>query len=261
MLCQKCLQLFSSNTFKGSPTGCATVNIGNGVRIAGCEGENRNTHNAAAATTRNLVSSTTHKMPFGIPPHKKRPYRPYPPERNDNRTDDNNSTTTEMPPGDNANDNTNGFPWAATLSIVIPTTVAIIGGRLIYIQWKKNRGVTAGSVPYRRSTERLRNSDENISDDLIPSGGSNNEVNTENIPIENIGAASSVIAPNPLICPPHSNYAFNSQGASISPSKNPYLDPSYSRNASLDPFQFDPNLTHRMTRSTTRSMRQADTNV
>ena len=222
------------------------------VKIIGCEGK-RNTDSVITTTPKNLVRSSTHRLPPGIPHHKRRPYRPYPPRRI-NGTDDNNATTTEMP-GDNANDNANGFPWVTTLSIVIPTTIAIIGGRLIYIQWRKGRGVTYGSVPYGRSTERLRNSDENISD---TPGNAEDGINTENIPIENIGAASAVIAPNPLLSPPHSCHASSSQGAPVLSTRNPYLDPSYARNASLDPFQFDPTLTHRMT---TRAMTQADSHV
>lgn len=51
------------------------------------------------------------------------------------------------------------------LSIVIPTTFVILGGALVYIQYRKRSGFKRGIIPCRRqATSKFKNSDESLTE-------------------------------------------------------------------------------------------------
>lgn len=148
-----------------------------------------------------------------------------------------------MPPNNNAAEN-NGFPLTTTLSVIIPVGVALIGGTIIFIQYRRGRGWKCGILPYRRGNDRLRNSDENISNSNNGNAGdgTNNGVNTQNIPIEDIGAGAAAASTS------FSDAA--AAAASPPPTGNILIDGvPYQRNSNLDSFGFDPYLTSLVAKS------------
>ena len=126
--------------------GCATLkNIGK-IQIVGCE-------NKREYATRS-PPSTTPKLKYKAPKFAKLTPSP----REDNSTDFN--STTVNPLESESTDTT-----VITVSVVVPASFVILGGSLIYLQYRWGGGLRCGCVPYRRRmNNKLKNSNEDISD-------------------------------------------------------------------------------------------------
>ena len=126
--------------------GCATLKNTGKIQIVGCD-------NKIGYATR-TPSSTTPKMKYRRPKFSK--LTPLP--EADNSTDFNSTT-------DNPSENESADTTVITVSLVVPASFLILGGSLIYVQYRWGVGLRCGSIPYRRRmNNKLKNSNEDISD-------------------------------------------------------------------------------------------------
>ena len=72
---------------------------------------------------------------------------------------------------------------------MVPVTFVILSGCLIYVQYRQRTGWKFGCVPYRR-TNKLRTSQENVSDQGCVSVDTTQEELNTHEEIENIGSLS-----------------------------------------------------------------------
>ena len=155
--------------------GCATLKNRGQLKIIG--------YDKKGYATR-LPSSTTPKMKYGIPKFPRITSSPSP---RDNSTDF-NSTTANQSETQSANN------AVITISIVVPVCFMILGGSLIFLQYRYGTGFRCGCIPYRRRMDKLKNSNEDVSNsNQMESEGSQAQctsgTQTEQHEIENIGPA------------------------------------------------------------------------
>ena len=147
---------FFSNNFifpQDSPNACATLRNPGKIKIHGCERNVKvktRTTSTITLTTTTLTTTTRLKLPRPRFSRVTSPSVLLSTETDDNSTEFN--VTTANP----ALQMESESPFVITLSVVTPASFLLIGGFLMYIQYRRGAGLSYGCIPWRRNSNPLR---------------------------------------------------------------------------------------------------------
>ena len=154
--------------------GCATLRNTGKIQIVGCDTKR-------GYATRSS-STTTPKLNYRRP----KLGRLTPSPRDDNSTEFNSTTV-------NPSETESADTTVITVSVMVPASFVLLGGSLIYLQYRWGGGLRCGCIPYRRRMNyKFKNSNEDISDcnqmeSELHQPESTYEFQNENKSVENIG--------------------------------------------------------------------------